>query len=101
MSALKAGEDLAAFAEAVPDSKLYAVLRAVEHSPETGPQDQLPENRDARKAALDYMHAHLSGLLAGRQTIEDSSNVWWAIREGICHGDNRFRDLLPRVVGTY
>ncbi|HYP54548.1 MAG TPA: hypothetical protein VEQ42_13445, partial [Pyrinomonadaceae bacterium] len=94
-------KELRAFTESAPDPTLYAVLRSFDEGDSSlslgdggGPQDD-------REVALDFLSKHVSQLLGGGRVVDDSSNAWWAVRTGLCSGDERFRDLLKGVAHKY
>ncbi len=91
--------DLTDVAESAPDPSVYAVLRSFRHSHDDV-LDGEAKAEDVQKA-LDYLFGRLEKSVKQGTLFQDSSNAWWAMRTGICHGDQRFRELLPQFLKTY
>jgi hypothetical protein len=88
---------LKAVGEPAPDLALYAALRAISHAENSDLPVGAPIVEGLRRKATDFLFAYLNDLLDDRRQVEDSSNVWWALRSGLCFRDDRFLGLLTRV----
>jgi hypothetical protein len=86
-------KDLKAFIEYAPDATLYAVMRSFKHAHD----DTLSGPEPGSGPALDFLFNYIQDLERGVRSIDDSSNAWWAVRIGICRGQERFRGLLSFV----
>jgi hypothetical protein len=94
-AALEFSTELKPFIESAPDPTLYTVLRGFDRGTEGGHFEK------ERRTILDFMYRYLSELVEGARKVDDSSNAWWALRTGICAGDDRFGALLPAIAEKY
>ncbi|HEY6348803.1 MAG TPA: ATP-binding protein [Candidatus Angelobacter sp.] len=98
-SARDSGADMRRFSESVADPILFAVLRALEYEREELSIDNRNPNLGANeRAALNFLYQYLAEVCADHNEVNDSSNVWWALRLGIEWGDSRFGDLLGKMI---
>ncbi len=103
---LQSGGELSAFRESAVDTELFAVLRAFQaHDEFTYQEMALPisavDRETLNAAAREYLFKHVSGVVDGTQPIDDSSNVWWAVRAGLADGDQRFRPLVDGLLDRF
>ena len=88
--------------ESAADPSLYTTLRALEYERE---EKELvitqSEREEFREAALNSIQGWLERALEGTQKVDDFSNVWWALREGLCAGSDPFMSLIGPVAKKY
>ncbi len=88
--------------ESAADPSLYTVLRALEYEREE--QKALvisASQREAyRRSALEFIYEWLTQALQDKQKVDDPSNAWWALREGLC-ADSSFVSLVEPTIKKF
>jgi hypothetical protein len=98
--ALDLKKELKWFSESAADPTLFAVLRAYDY-----PEAQLPltdaQLQSLKDKALTFVHDYLTDVVERRRSVDDSSNIWWALRLGLESGDARFGTLVKNLVDAF
>lgn len=86
------------FTESAADPLLYAVLRAFAESV----PDALTTKQklQLRNKALRWLYDYLQRICNEGLRVDDYSNAWWAMREGICAGRTEFVGLLAALMAV-
>jgi hypothetical protein len=99
---LKFKADFSQIVESAADPTLFAVLRAFDYHDENQPllahEDEL---KQLRISALDFLFDYLQDVLSMKRPVDDSSNLWWALRVGICSGDGRYLNLIGLIAARF
>jgi hypothetical protein len=97
--ALRGDKDLTIYSESAPDPRLYAILRALDQpSLADAGQRSLPAEETE---VIGHLVEHVRDASAGKESIEDSSNVWWGLRRGLEVQRPEFLPLLHGVVERF
>jgi AAA ATPase-like protein len=96
--ALKSQSDFTPIIESAADPTLFAVLRAFGYNEEDQPLAvKESELKELQQSALEFLFRYLQDVIEKKRSVDDSSNIWWAVRVGLCEGDERFLKLIDSI----
>lgn len=99
-SALQHKANLGRFSESAADPTLFAVLRAFDYA-EAGITVSENTKQQMKANALSFIYDYLMAVVTEGKRIDDSSNVWWALRLGLESDDTRFDELVEKLLNLF